>query len=114
MASGIVIPMPSFFSRLLKRLSWPKAVPFQSRVSLGFFFLELPVRAVAFGVVAIALLSLAFAPPPALGSPAAQTGGAAVAPASSSANAYCTPAGSWIGPTEDGPAKLPLECMYTA
>src|SRR5258707_76858 len=108
MASGIVIPMPSFFSRLLKSSSWPKAGPFQSRGALGFFFLQLPVRAAALGVVAIALLSLAFTPSPALGSPAAQTSGAAVAPATSSGNAYCTPLGSWIGPTEDGPAKLPL------
>ena len=34
--------------------------------------------------------------------------------ASAADNAYCTPAGSWIGPTTDGSAKLPLECMYTA
>ena len=33
---------------------------------------------------------------------------------SSADNAYCTPSGTWIGPTTDGPARLPVECMYTA
>src|SRR5690242_19724058 len=33
---------------------------------------------------------------------------------SSAGNAYCTPEGAWIGASTDGPAKMPLECMYTA
>lgn len=33
---------------------------------------------------------------------------------SSADNTYCTPTGTWIGPTADGPARLPVECMYTA
>jgi hypothetical protein len=31
-----------------------------------------------------------------------------------SANAYCTSAGTWSGPVTDGPANLPVKCMYTA
>lgn len=30
-----------------------------------------------------------------------------------SANAYCSPSGTWSGPTTDGPANLPVSCMYT-
>ena len=30
-----------------------------------------------------------------------------------SANAYCTPSGTWSGATTDGPANLPMHCMYT-
>lgn len=26
---------------------------------------------------------------------------------------YCTPQGTWIGPPKDGPANLPIRCMYT-
>ena len=29
-------------------------------------------------------------------------------------NQYCSPQGTWLGPTTDGPAKLPTSCMYTA
>lgn len=29
-------------------------------------------------------------------------------------NRYCSPQGTWLGPTTDGPAKLPTSCMYTA
>lgn len=36
------------------------------------------------------------------------------APVGSGGNAYCTPAGTWIGPTTDGPASLPTACYYTA
>lgn len=35
-------------------------------------------------------------------------------PTASLGNQYCSPLGAWIGPTTDGPAKLPVECMYTA
>ena len=29
-------------------------------------------------------------------------------------NVYCSPQGTWLGPTKDGPANLPLQCMNTA
>lgn len=29
-------------------------------------------------------------------------------------NTFCTPSGTWIGPTTDGPANLPSACMNTA
>src|SRR6266542_4331651 len=37
----------------------------------------------------------------------------AAAQIATSGNAYCTPSGTWIGATTDGPAKMPFECMYT-
>ena len=45
--------------------------------------------------------------------PATQASGS-VSQTPSSGNAYCAPSGTWIGPATDGPAKMPLECMYTA
>lgn len=30
-----------------------------------------------------------------------------------SGNAYCSPSGTWSGATTDGPASLPVKCMYT-
>jgi hypothetical protein len=36
------------------------------------------------------------------------------APVGSGGNAYCTPSGTWIGATTDGPANLPMACYYTA
>jgi len=36
------------------------------------------------------------------------------APVGSGGNAYCTPSGTWIGPTTDRPASLPTACYYTA
>lgn len=36
------------------------------------------------------------------------------APVGLGGNAYCTPSGTWIGPTTDGPANLPAACYYTA
>ena len=29
-------------------------------------------------------------------------------------DAYCSPSGTWIGPTIDGPSKLPIQCMPTS
>jgi hypothetical protein len=49
----------------------------------------------------------------ALGSPALQSR-LSEAKQASAGNAYCTPSGTWIGPTTDGPARMPFECMYTA
>jgi len=38
------------------------------------------------------------------------TGGGTPNPAS---NAYCSPSGTWSGPATDGPANMPMNCMYT-
>jgi hypothetical protein len=70
-------------------------------------------RAAALATGAIAALSLSPAVDTVLGSPAEQTS-ATVAQSASPGNAYCTAQGMWVGPPTDGPAKLPLECMYTA
>ena len=84
MASDIVIPMPFSF------------------------------RAVIFALGAIALLSLSCILDTVSGSASQQSSNAPALQTASTGNLYCTPAGTWIGPTNDGPAKMPLECMYTA
>ena len=83
MASGIVIPMPFSF------------------------------RATLLAIVVLAILSVSCVLDTVLGSSAPQVANTSPGPGVSSGNAYCTPSGAWIGPTTDGPAKLPLECMYT-
>lgn len=63
---------------------------------------------------AIALLSASCALETVLGASRELTATQSTAPAQSTGNLYCTQHGSWIGPATDGPAKMPLECMYTA
>ena len=84
MASDIVVPMPFSF------------------------------RAALCAIGAVAVLSFSCVLDVVFGSSGQPSSGTPIVPTSSSANAYCTPAGTWIGPTTDGPAKLPFECMYTA
>lgn len=69
-------------------------------------------RAVFFAAGAIALLSVSCLLDAVVGSSGEQSGGSQI-PAVSTGNTYCTPSGTWIGPVSDGPAKMPLECMYT-
>lgn len=41
------------------------------------------------------------------------TGGGSSTPPNPAANAYCSSSGTWTGATTDGPANLPVKCMYT-
>jgi hypothetical protein len=71
-------------------------------------------RALIFAIAAFALLSLSCVVDTVSGASSQQSSSAPATAAKSTANVYCTPSGSWIGPSTDGPAKMPFECMYTA
>jgi len=57
-------------------------------------------------------IQAAQAPPPPTSGSSSGTSTQSVNPVGG--NAYCSPSGTWIGPTTDGPATLPTQCMYTA
>jgi hypothetical protein len=71
-------------------------------------------RALLFSIGAMAILSFSCILDVVLGSSGQQPSATQAAQAPSTANLYCTPSGTWIGPVNDGPAKMPIECMYTS
>lgn len=71
-------------------------------------------RALLFALAATAVLSLSCLLDTVSGSASQPPSSVPVSTSKSMGNLYCTPAGTWIGPNTDGPAKMPFECMYTA